>query len=132
MPSGINHITIAISDLDVSLRFYQQIIGCTPKVKWNKGAYLTLGDLWLCLSVDQPSPSNDYSHIAFSISQQELKNFNDLVLSNKLKTWKTNASEGESIYLLDPDDNKLELHCGDLTTRLKSLKEKPYTGLEWF
>jgi len=132
MPKKLNHITVAVSNLDRSLVFYQEIIGCTPLVRWDGGAYLSLDDLWLCLSVGLPIPSNDYSHIAFSIDSTELNHYQTLVKKDLIVLWKENQSEGESIYLLDPDGNKLELHCGDLQSRLASLKDKPYPGLKWY
>ncbi len=54
MLKGLNHITIAVSDLERSLDFYINALGFKGHVKWRQGAYLSLGDLWLCLSVDKP------------------------------------------------------------------------------
>jgi len=51
--TGLNHITVAVKDLERSLEFYVSTLGMKPKVKWENGAYLTTGDLWLCLSVDK-------------------------------------------------------------------------------
>ena len=42
-----------------------------------------------------------------------------------------NHSEGRSLYVLDPDGHKLEIHVGTLADRLESLKRKPYAGLVW-
>lgn len=50
MLTGLNHIILAVSDLTNSLNFYTETLGFTPKAKWDHGAYLALGDLWLCLN----------------------------------------------------------------------------------
>ncbi|GAK19967.1 fosfomycin resistance protein FosA [Vibrio sp. JCM 19052] len=131
MLKGLNHITIAVSDLERSLYFYINALGFKGHVKWKQGAYLSLGDLWLCLSVDKPDEKTDYSHIAFSISQQDFTDFSHKLIKLDIAQWKENASEGDSLYLLDPDGHKLEIHSGDLYSRLESIKHQPYEGLEW-
>lgn len=131
MVTGLNHITIAVSNLDLSLHFYTQILGMKAHVKWDKGAYLSAGDLWLCLSTDEPKPSQDYTHIAFSIAPENVTVMAQKLEKSQIQLWKENSSEGDSLYLLDPDGHKLELHVGDLQSRLDSLKQKPYKGLEW-
>lgn len=131
MVSGLNHITIAVSDLERSLTFYRVFLGFKEHVKWDKGAYLSAGGLWLCLSYDSPSPSQDYSHIAFGIDGSEFKALSDMLKRKGVKEWKINKSEGESLYILDPDGHKLELHIGGLASRLESLKSKLYSGMVW-
>ncbi|AQW59445.1 fosfomycin resistance glutathione transferase [Vibrio owensii] len=131
MLTGLNHITIAVSDLERSLDFYINALGFKGHVKWKQGAYLSLGDLWLCLSVDKPDEKTDYSHIAFSISQQDFTDFSHKLIKFDIAQWKENKSEGDSLYLLDPDGHKLEIHSGDLYSRLESIKHQPYQGLEW-
>ena len=131
MLTGLNHITIAVSDLERSLDFYINALGFKGHVKWKQGAYLSLGDLWLCLSVDKPDEKTDYSHIAFSISQQDFTDFSHKLIQFDIAQWKENKSEGDSLYLLDPDGHKLEIHSGDLYSRLESIKHQPYEGLEW-
>ena len=131
MISGLNHITLTVSQLDISLEFYTKILGFVPEVKWKKGAYLSANGIWLCLSVGSPCPSSDYSHIAFSVTQSQLTDLRELIKVHQVTVWQPNTSEGDSIYLLDPDGHKLELHVGDLQTRLSALKTQPYEGLEW-
>ena len=48
-----------------------------------------------------------------------------------VQQWQQNSSEGDSLYLLDPDGHRLELHCGSLQTRLRALEQSPYSGLIW-
>ena len=131
MLNGINHITIAVSDLQRSLDFYIDSLGFKGHVKWQLGAYLSLGELWFCLSLDPPEPAGDYSHLAFSVDEDKFAPLRQKLIANNVKQWKENKSEGESFYFLDPDGHKLEIHLGDLCSRLESLKQKPYSGLTW-
>ena len=132
MLQGLNHITLAVSDLDVAFEFYTKTLGMKPHVKWASGAYLSCGDLWFCLSLDNADPAKDYTHIAFTASPDEMEELRIKLNQTNVTEWKINSSEGDSIYLLDPDGHKLEIHCGDLQSRLTSLKDKPYKGLVWY
>ncbi len=131
MISGLNHITLAVSDLEHSLNFYINILGFTGHVKWESGAYLSIGGVWFCLSCDTPCPKNDYTHIAFDITPEEFESFSSRIFSFGVEVWKQNKSEGQSLYILDPDGHKLEIHVGSLKSRLEALKSKPYSGLTW-
>ncbi|GHL45123.1 hypothetical protein ECZU28_51180 [Escherichia coli] len=53
MLQGLNHLTLAVSDLASSLAFYQQLPGMRLHASWDSGAYLSCGALWLCLSLDE-------------------------------------------------------------------------------
>jgi len=132
MLSGLNHITIAVRDLELSFSFYTKTLGMKPHVKWATGAYLTCGDLWFCLSKDAAKPAEDYTHIAFNVAESQFSTVRQHLKESQVREWKTNSSEGDSVYLLDPDGHKLEVHSGDLTSRLDSLKNKPYKDLIWF
>ncbi len=128
---GLNHITIAVSDLERSLMFYTQFVGMKAHVRWHGGAYLTLGDIWFCLSCDQVVPAQDYSHIAFDIAAQDFVLFTKKLKDAGVIEWKQNTSEGNSVYFSDPDGHQLEAHCGNLQSRLNALKTEPYAGLVW-
>lgn len=132
MLNGLNHITIAVSDLERSFSFYVDLLGMVPRAKWDKGAYLSVGELWFCLSYDVVKPSQDYTHIAFDVSESDFPQLEIRLQKAGIRQWKQNVSEGDSLYILDPDGHKLELHSGTLEQRLDSLKIKPYAGLQWF
>ncbi len=131
MITGLNHITLAVSDLEHSLHFYTQVLGLAGHVKWDSGAYLSAGDLWLCLSCDEPSPGTDYTHIALDVAQADFDACCARLEAFEVPQWKVNKSEGPSVYILDPDGHKLEIHVGGLQRRLAALVEKPYSGLVW-
>ena len=133
MINAFNHLTIAVSDLDRAFDFYVSLLKFTPHAKWDKGAYLSVGDLWLCLSLDpKVTPRTDYTHFAFSARQGSFEAICQTLLTAGVQCWKENHSEGDSFYFLDPDGHKLELHVGTLQSRLESLKAMPYSGLILF
>jgi catechol 2,3-dioxygenase-like lactoylglutathione lyase family enzyme len=132
MIQGLNHITIAVNNLDESFEFYVDLLGMTPHAKWAKGAYLSLNELWFCLSCEIAIPSKDYSHLAFDVSEVNFQNTKSKILNAGIKQWKLNKSEGESLYFLDPNGHKLELHVGSLANRLKFIELAPFDGLQLY
>lgn len=133
MLNGLNHLTLAVTDLQRSLRFYQTLPGLRQRASWDNGAYFSCGELWLCLSVDaQVSEKSDYTHYAFSVSAEDFAPTVSALAAQGAKVWKDNKSEGASWYFLDPDGHKLELHVGDLAQRLAACREKPYAGMVFY
>jgi len=135
MLSGLNHLTLAVQSLDLSVHFYKDLLGFHLKAKWDKGAYLDLGQLWLCLTLDERRPQEplpEYTHYAFSISEEQFSPFVAKLIQAGVIEWKSNSSEGDSFYFLDPDGHKLEVHVGGLESRLNQCRERPYTGMEFF
>ncbi|MFS4438789.1 VOC family protein [Paracoccaceae bacterium GXU_MW_L88] len=126
MITGLNHITLAVTDLDRSITFYRDVLGFRLRAAWASGAYFDASGLWLCLSLDAHAasrPHQDYSHLAFDISPENYDAMAEKI-SRAAKTWKDNKSEGASLYFLDPDGHKLELHCGDLESRLRDFEAR--------
>ena len=131
MITGTNHITFTVGDLSSSIEFYRGLIGMKLHVFWDSGAYLTAGDTWLCLSLGVPKPARDYTHVAFSVGEEELSKLRSRLRQLGVEEWKQNSSEGNSVYILDPNGHRLEVHCGTLATRLADLEKSPYKGLVW-
>ena len=52
MIKGINHITLAVKNIDKSFEYYKDILGLKPVAKWKNGAYLAAGDTWIALNQD--------------------------------------------------------------------------------
>jgi catechol 2,3-dioxygenase-like lactoylglutathione lyase family enzyme len=119
--TGLNHLTVAVGDVQRSLDFYRDILGCGLRAHWPKGAYLEAGSFWICLSHDpvaRSGPHPDYSHVAFSVSGEDFPILADRI-RRECVIWKDNRSEGASVYFLDPDGHKLEIHVGSLQDRLR-------------
>ena len=101
MLTGFNHLTLAVQDIHVAMAFYTDILGFKPAARWDRGAYLSLGDLWICLTLDKlklQAPSKDYTHYAFSIAEPDFLPFRERVLGLGYRSWQENSSEGESFY----------------------------------
>jgi len=136
MISGLNHITLSVRDIDCSFRFYVETLGARPLARWNKGAYVLAGDLWLCLVLEErtrSSPLPEYSHIAFSVSAAGFDDAAARIRTSGAAIWQDNRSEGASLYFLDPDGHKLEIHAGDWRTRLAAMKKDPWeANIQYF
>ncbi|WP_241580485.1 VOC family protein [Rosenbergiella nectarea] len=132
MLTGLNHLTLAVSDVARSWEFYTELLGFEPKAKWNTGAYLSLGELWLCLSLDTVGEKTDYTHYAFTVSPDALTTLVEQMRLKGVEEWKINKSEGESLYFFDPDGHKLEVHAGSLESRLNYCRLYPYPGMEFY
>lgn len=135
MLSGLNHLTLAVRDVDRSIAFYRSLLGFRLHATWRAGAYLSLGDLWLCLSLDakrNAMPAPDYTHYAFSIAQEQFNNFRERLREHQVVEWRKNSSEGDSLYFLDPDGHQLEVHVGDLESRLAQCRRHPYEAMRFF
>ena len=135
MLTSLNHLTLAVTDLNRSVAFYQQLLQLRLDATWDTGAYLSLPGLWLCLSLDpmrSPEAAVEYTHYAFSISAKDFPLFVDRLRTAEVLEWRDNRSEGASFYFLDPDGHKLEAHVGDLASRLEACRQRPYAGMMIF
>ncbi|MBV4459849.1 fosfomycin resistance glutathione transferase [Pseudomonas sp. COR58] len=135
MLTGLNHLTLAVTDLARSLAFYRDVLGLRVEATWDAGAYLSLPGLWLCLSLDPGRSSEaaaDYTHYAFSLGEAGFLPFVQRLRAANVREWRDNRSEGASFYFLDPDGHKLEAHVGDLASRLAACRQKPYAGMRFF
>ena len=121
--------------MDESFQFYKEVLGCRPLAKWPKGAYFAAGDLWVALVHDPQLDDTirpEYSHVAFTVSIADFDAMAKRIIDAGAGTWQDNWTEGASIYFLDPNGHKLELHASDLETRLRHAKANPWDGLEFF
>lgn len=132
---GINHVTFSVRDIGESFDFYTRVLGMRPLARWPRGAYLMAGDTWIALLEGRKtrlSPLPEYTHVAFSVSSEEFGALSERIRLAGAAIWQENRSEGASLYFLDPNGHKLEIHAGDIHTRLASARKNPWEGLEIF
>ena len=116
--TGLNHVTLAVQNLQRSVTFYTELLGFTLRMQGPRSAYLEAGTLWLALVVDaRARDRSDYTHIAFSVRDTDLQSVKERLVGAHVSRWQ--EGNGKSFYFADPDGHKLELHSGDLAQRLK-------------
>jgi catechol 2,3-dioxygenase-like lactoylglutathione lyase family enzyme len=133
--TGLSHVTFAVSDLDRSLHFYVDLVELKQVVRWDSGAYLTAGDFWIGLMLDpaasEATNNSSYTHIAFAVPPENFPALREKLLADEAEEWQPNSSPGESLYFLDPDGHKLEIHARTLPDRLAWLRANPKPGVRW-
>jgi catechol 2,3-dioxygenase-like lactoylglutathione lyase family enzyme len=120
MITGLNHLTLSVSALDRAIQFYSELLGFTLRMRSPGSAYLEAGTFWIALVLEaeaRHSPSAEYSHAALSVVPSELPLLAEKLRRAGVVEWRDNNSS-DSFYFLDPDGHKLELHSGNLLTRL--------------
>lgn len=135
MISDINHITLAVRNIQKSFDFYKDVLGFKPLCKWDKGAYFLIGNLWFCLNLDAKRiPNPCYTHTAFTVSEEDFLSLSQKIKESGAVIFKDNLSEGDSLYFLDPDSHRLEIHIGDWQSRIQFKKNDlgSWNNVEWF
>jgi len=130
---GPSHLTLAVRNIQRAFDFYVGILDCRPVARWPVGAYLTAGDFWLALVEDKETrsrPLPEYTHFAFQVSAEAFAVLAEKIRQSGTEIFQENETEGESLYFLDPDGHKLEIHVGDLQSRLDHARRHPWPGLE--
>ncbi|MDH3676384.1 MAG: VOC family protein [Anaerolineae bacterium] len=135
MITGINHITLAVRDIDESFKFYTDVLGLKPVQKSPISAYLLAGDTWIALAKDRNARRDhlpEYTHIAFTVAQQDFEAMRERIFKSGIKEWQKNWTEGDSFYFVDPNGHKFEIHVSGLETRIESGKREWGDDVEWF
>ncbi|MCA9980932.1 MAG: VOC family protein [Anaerolineales bacterium] len=135
MITGINHITLAVRDIERSFRFYRDALGFQPVQKSPQSAYFVIGELWLALVQDKKARHSclpEYTHIAFTVDPEDFTAVRERLIAAGVQEWQQNWTMGESFYFTDPNGHKLEIHASNLEARIEDAKIRYGAETEWF
>lgn len=74
----------------------------------------------------------EYTHIAFTVPERSFQSLSERIRASGASIWQDNWTEGESLYFIDPNGHKLEIHTTGLAARLQAARRDPWEGLEFF
>ncbi len=93
------------------------------------------GELWITLISGEPNregPTADYTHVAFSVSEEDFGAVAERVRCSGAVIWQQNQTQGDSLYFADPDGHRLELATSSLAARLAADRADPPEGMRFF
>lgn len=125
---GFSHVTIDVSDMEASLRFYVDILGLRLVHRGRRDAYLEWGTAWVCLQERPELPAQQQQlgvdHVALYIAPDAFHSMVDRlrVAHVHIVRGPVERGGGWTVNFLDPDGTQLEFHTGTLAERMKVWK----------
>ena len=105
---GIEEIVIEVEDLDRAVAFYQDVVGLKLRSRGPQEAWFKVGDQWL--AVFEKGREGIGPHFAFRIDAENAERVRQDVEARGIPVETLDFSGGPSVYVRDPDGNKIELH----------------------
>jgi glyoxylase I family protein len=117
--SGIDHVVIRVADLDRSIGFYCDVLGCT--LDWRRNeiglAHLRVGTAFIDLLVGDPLPKDavrNMDHLCLTVPGFDVEEVRQHLQDNGVAVGPAAERYGASgwglsLYVSDPDGNGLEL-----------------------
>jgi catechol 2,3-dioxygenase-like lactoylglutathione lyase family enzyme len=120
MITNLAHVCFTVSDLERSLRFYQDALGLSPAFDFINadgkrfGVYITLGgrnfiELFTGQPA-QPTESQSFRHICLEVDDIQAMVYQLKSKGIEVSDPKLGMDHSWQAWITDPDGNKIELH----------------------
>jgi catechol 2,3-dioxygenase-like lactoylglutathione lyase family enzyme len=114
---GLDHVAIAVADVDRSQRFYADVLGFerahaewdVPVVMAANGTGVAIFDKALHPGQGESTPEVRILHIAFRVDRDGLERARDELAERGLNPQFSDHGISHSLYFNDPDGHQLEL-----------------------
>ena len=126
---GLSHITFIVRDLERMKTFLCDGLGAeevydssAKNYSVSREKFFVLGGVWLAAMEGVPPAERTYRHLAFKVSEDELREFEVRLRAIGVDVKEPRPrveGEGSSLYFYDFDNHMFELHTGTLDERLK-------------
>lgn len=109
---GLSHLLLQVKDLAAAERFYVEGLGFSVRKRdaLPDGRDLTVLDQGMGLAEGRPEPPGPVEHIAFQTRNVASYEERVKAAGGTIVDGPRLGAYGLSLYFLDPDDNKIELH----------------------
>ena len=127
---GLNHITLFVRDLEVSLQFYTDILQMKV-VRYDPGdyAYLESGSTWFAIAqkpLDDVRPQQlGVAHLALTVRDEDFEQALELLRRQDVPIVREPVVRGvgKTVNFLDPDGVEWEFHTSNLAERMTVIEE---------
>ena len=105
---GIHEIAFEVRDLERSIAFYRDILGLPLYSRGSQQAWFCIGTQRLALFThDRPGSGQ---HFALLIPPEKAEQARDALIAHGFPEETMQQDDGFSVYVRDPDGNKIELY----------------------
>jgi catechol 2,3-dioxygenase len=129
-PKRVGHVVLNVKDVEISTKFYTDVIGFQIALQKENATFLTCGTvhhdlaLFKCGQSFRLDGGVGLNHIALQVEDFDMltEYHHSLEIHNVKIDRTTDHGMTSSIYLTDPDGNGIELFCNNQATSEEGLE----------